>query len=207
MTIRVSYIVRGLYLQGALNAERAMILDTWYDYSSQLYHQEDCTCRAIDWLPGTFSLYGLSMTSCQCRCLISWYKGSSAECSGAFSPLLAITSGRSETWRRQRVDALNIAVSSFLEYLDWNEFPFEPYMPRLHTFWLLRVLSYAHLAAPWPFVHWPADLTYLEAWRTLAEPWAAILSLSHYNALCPLPFADFLRSPFRWMHSLCSTLW
>ena len=176
----------------------------------------------------------LFMTSCQCRCLISWYKNSSAECSEAFFSLLVITFERSETWRRQRVDALNIAMSSFLEYLDWNEFSFESYMSRLHTFWLLRILSYAHLATSWSFVHWFADLIYLEVWKTLTESWATILLLSyacfacrHYHEQSIVLFDDWdcfccwscmtrevlccvrdlLRSSLLWMHNLCSTLW
>ena len=200
-----------LYLQSALNAERVMILDTWYliwlfesIVSSKRLH---LSCYRLTFEYVLAVRLDLFMTSCQCRCLISWYKNSSAECSEAFFSLLVITFERSETWRRQRVDALNIAMSSFLEYLDWNEFSFESYMLRLHTFWLLRVLSYAHLAASWSFVHWSADLTYLEVWRTLTESWATILSLSHYNVLYSLSFADFLRSSFRWMHNLCFTLW
>ena len=162
MIIRINYIVKELYLQNAFNVERVMIFDTWYDYSNQLYYQKDWICRVIDWFSSTFSLYDLFMTSCQCRCLISWYMNSSVECSEAFSFLLVMTFERSETWKRQRVNVLNIAMNSFLEYLDWNEFSFEFYMFRLHTFWLFRVLSYAHLTTSWFFVHWFADLIYLE---------------------------------------------
>ena len=60
MTIRVSYIVKGLYLQDALNAERVMILDTGVTV------QVSCTTEGLHlpcgWLPGTFSLYGVSET-------------------------------------------------------------------------------------------------------------------------------------------------
>ena len=101
-------------------------------FLSQLYHQKDCICRAIDfqirsrcaicsWLDHFFVII-----SCQCRCLINWYVNSISE---TFFLLLAWIVSESETTYEY-----NFAMNSFLEYLNWNEFSFEFYMSRLHTF-------------------------------------------------------------------------
>ena len=67
------------------------------------------------------------------------------------------------TWTSQRERRrLNIAMSSFLEYLDWNEFWFESYMSRLHLIASsLKLCTFSNIVI---FVHWFADLTYLQAW-------------------------------------------
>ena len=169
-----------------------------YDYSSQLLHQENCIyrtrstlnaswylilrwlCKSIAWkiafvmLLTDFQIRYLItsswVSSCQCRCSISWYKSASSDFSEALFLLLAWTSQKA----RRR---LNIAMSSFLEYFDWNEFSFESYMFRLHTFdcfesWAMHIQQHREFSRALTF---RLDLSLKDS----IELWAMILSLNY----------------------------